>query len=142
MPADESDPPARLERARRIWANAFVGCRRTSLRNARTGCRTPARRCWRRPPGTGPAYPLWRKRARSADQRFGYVHAQHLAPRADAGGQSQTRRARAAADVQHAPARRGRGGFDRGLAEHRQPGIEPGLVGDPALPVWAFQSAT
>jgi hypothetical protein len=30
----------------------------------------------------------WRKRARSADQRFGYVHAQHLAPRADAGGQS------------------------------------------------------
>ena len=42
---------------------------------------------------------LWRKRARSADQRFGYVHAQHLAPRADAGGQSQTRRARAAADV-------------------------------------------
>jgi hypothetical protein len=30
--------------------------------------------------------------------------------------------------------RRGRGGFDRGPAEHRQPGVEPGLVGDPALP--------
>ena len=57
-----------------------------------------------------------------------------MAPRADAGGQSQTRRARAAADVQHALARRGRGGFDRGLAEHRRYGVEPGLVGDPALP--------
>ena len=76
--------------------------------------------------------------ARPADQRFGYVHAQHLAPRADAGGQSQTRRARAAADVQHALARRGRGGFDRGLAEHRQHGVEPGLVGDPALPALAL----
>jgi hypothetical protein len=53
---------------------------------------------------------------------------------ADAGGQSQTRRARAAADVQHALARREHGGFDRGLAEHRQHGVEPGLVGDPALP--------
>lgn len=76
--------------------------------------------------------------ARAADQRFGYVHAQHLAPRADAGGQSQTRRARAAPDVQHALARRGRGCFDRGLAEHRQPGVEPGLVGDPALPALAI----
>lgn len=27
-----------------------------------------------------------------------------------------------------------RGGFDRGLAEHRQPSVEPGLVGDRALP--------
>jgi hypothetical protein len=61
-----------------------------------------------------------------------------MAPRADAGGQSQTRRARAAADVQHAFARGGCCGFDRGLAEHRHPGIEPGLVGEPALPVLAI----
>jgi hypothetical protein len=61
-----------------------------------------------------------------------------LAPRADAGGQSQTRRARAAADVQHALARRGRGGFDRGLAKRRQHGVEPGLVSDPALPALAI----
>jgi hypothetical protein len=54
-------------------------------------------------------------------------------PRADAGGQSQTRRARATTDVQHALARRGRGGIYRGLAEHRQHGVEPGLVSDPAL---------
>jgi len=63
-----------------------------------------------------------------------------MAPRADAGGQIQTRRARAAADVQHAFARGGRGGFDRGLAEHRQPGVEPGLVGDPALPRFGHSS--
>jgi len=61
-----------------------------------------------------------------------------LAPRADAGGQSQTRRARAAADVQHALARRGRGSFDRGLAEYRHHGVEPGLVSDPALPALAI----
>jgi hypothetical protein len=29
---------------------------------------------------------------------------------------------------------RGRGGFDRGLAEHRHYGVEAGLVSDPALP--------
>src|SRR5437764_883142 len=46
--------------------------------------------------------------------------------------------ARAAADVQHALARRGRGGFDRGLAEHRHHGVEPGLVSDPALPALAI----
>ncbi|HJT00118.1 MAG TPA: hypothetical protein VJ756_13585 [Terriglobales bacterium] len=56
---------------------------------------------------------------------FGYVHAQHLAPRA-------------AADVQHALARRGRGGFNRGLAKRRQHGVEPGLVSDPALPALAI----
>lgn len=61
-----------------------------------------------------------------------------MAPRADAGGQSQTRRARAAADVQHAFARGGRGGFDRRLAEHLQPGVEPGLVDNPALPALAI----
>ena len=31
-----------------------------------------------------------------------------------------------------------RGGFDRGLAEHRHHGVEPGLVGDPALPALAI----
>lgn len=77
---------------------------------------------------------LGRKCTRSADQRFGDVHAQHLAPCADAGGQSQTRRARAAADIQHALARQWRGGFNRGLAEYRHHGVEPSLVGDPALP--------
>jgi hypothetical protein len=75
---------------------------------------------------------------RSADQRLGYVHAQHLAARADAGGQSQTRRARAAPDVQHALTRRGRGGFYRGLAEHRQHGVEPSLIGAPARPALAI----
>lgn len=30
----------------------------------------------------------WGASARAGDQRFGYVHAQHLAPRADAGGES------------------------------------------------------
>lgn len=33
-------------------------------------------------------------------------------------------------------------GFDRGLAEHRHHGIEPGLVSDPTLPAWPLQSAT
>jgi hypothetical protein len=61
-----------------------------------------------------------------------------MAPRADAGGQIQTRRPRAAADVQHAFARGGGGGFDRGLAEHRHHGVEPGLVSDPALPALAI----
>ncbi|MNR45009.1 hypothetical protein D3C85_1638180 [compost metagenome] len=57
-----------------------------------------------------------------------------MAARTDAGGQIQSRRPRAAADVQYAFARGGRGGFDRGLAEHRHHGIEPSLVGDPVLP--------
>src|SRR6266567_1359157 len=61
-----------------------------------------------------------------------------MPPRADAGGQIQARRPCAAADVQHVFAHGGRGGFDRGLAEHRHHGIEPGLVSDPALPALAF----
>jgi hypothetical protein len=61
-----------------------------------------------------------------------------LTPSADVGGQSQTRRARAAADVQHALTRRGRGGFYRGLAEHRQHCIEPSLVADPILTALAI----
>jgi hypothetical protein len=36
------------------------------------------------------------------------------------------------------PGRDGRGGFDRGLAEHRHHGIEPGLVSDPTLPALAI----
>src|SRR5438552_7728591 len=39
---------------------------------------------------------------------------------------------------QHALTRRGLGGFYRGLAEHRQHGVEPSLVGDPALPALAI----
>ncbi|MNP00187.1 hypothetical protein D3C76_919740 [compost metagenome] len=81
---------------------------------------------------------LRRKLARSSDQRFGYVHAQHMAARADAGGQSQTRRARAATDVKHAFARGGRCGFYRGLAKYRKHGVEPGLVGDPVLSALAI----
>lgn len=61
-----------------------------------------------------------------------------MAARADASGQSQTRGARAAADVQNAFARRGRGGFYRGLAEHREHGVEPGLVGGPVLSTLAI----
>ncbi|GFM74798.1 hypothetical protein PSCICM_06170 [Pseudomonas cichorii] len=52
-------------------------------------------------------------------------------------GQGATR-ARATADVKHALPRHGRSGFYRGLAERRQHGVEPNLVGGPALPALAI----
>ncbi len=56
----KATPPARPERAVAYVRKPLSGHRRTSPRNVRTGYQThlPAvRRCWRPPPGTGPAHP-------------------------------------------------------------------------------------
>lgn len=91
------------------------------------------RRCWRRPPGTGPAHPVAQARAlaiiasdMSTPSTWPCASTRAASARLDPPAPQPT-------DVQHAFAGSGRRGVDRSLSEHREHGVQPGLVGDPTL---------